>query len=310
MNADIMAEWFRRQGYTVVRTESSYWYDAGLRVFQAFPYHWLIEPTEKELDRLFFDKAALALRFSTQLNASQGKISYHVVCRDPGFALSSLPRQARQNVQRGLAYARIEKIPIQQLATEGWRLRQDTLERQGRSRAENREWWHRMCMSAEGLPGFESLAAVRGDELVAAFLAFKCDDWYILPYEQSSSAHIDSRVNHSLFFTVTQNAFKDPGTSSVFFGLESLDAPPTIDDFKLRMGFQAYAVRQRVAFHPYLRLAANNTTHHLVKLLKGRNPSRYTLAKAEGILRFYLEGKQPLQSQTWPNALVHTERHK
>ena len=49
MNAEIFAEWLRRQGHSVVRTTSSYWYDKSSRVYQAFPYHWIIQPTEEEL---------------------------------------------------------------------------------------------------------------------------------------------------------------------------------------------------------------------------------------------------------------------
>ena len=49
MNPEIFAEWKRRQGYQVLQTASSYWFNQGPRVFQAFPYHWVIEPTEKDV---------------------------------------------------------------------------------------------------------------------------------------------------------------------------------------------------------------------------------------------------------------------
>ena len=37
MNSETFAEWLRRQGHRVYRTASSYWYEAGPRVLQAFP---------------------------------------------------------------------------------------------------------------------------------------------------------------------------------------------------------------------------------------------------------------------------------
>ena len=52
MNAEIFSEWLRRQGYIVVKTESSYWYDAWPRVFQAYPYHWVIQPEQAEINAL------------------------------------------------------------------------------------------------------------------------------------------------------------------------------------------------------------------------------------------------------------------
>ena len=49
MDAETFAEWLRRQGHRVVHTASCYWYDAGPQVYQAFPYHWIIDPVEDEL---------------------------------------------------------------------------------------------------------------------------------------------------------------------------------------------------------------------------------------------------------------------
>ncbi len=69
MNADIFAEWFRRQGYRVLRTPSSYWYEASSRVYQAFPYHWLIEPPEQELRGLLVKNNAIAVRYSAPLTS-------------------------------------------------------------------------------------------------------------------------------------------------------------------------------------------------------------------------------------------------
>ena len=86
MNADTFAEWLRRQGHRVVRTPSSYWYDAGPRVFQAFPYHWLIEPSNREVRNLMLERGIAALRYSTPLTASSGAVSYQVVLR--GFSVN------------------------------------------------------------------------------------------------------------------------------------------------------------------------------------------------------------------------------
>ncbi len=303
MNAEVMAEWFRRQGYAVVHTASSYWYDAGLRVFQAFPFHWLIQPSEEELEQLLRRSRAIALRYSVMLDAPEGMASYHVVCEDPGFDLSSLPRQARQNINRGLAYAKIEQIPVSRLAKEGWPLRQDTLARQGRSGAETQKWWDRLCMSALDLPGFECYGATRHGELIASVLGFRCDDSYIIPYAQSSSAHLESRANNALFYSITREAFKNPEISIVFLGIQSLDAPPSVDDFKFRMGYTAKPVRQRVVFHSNLRPLANKFSHRILEEMHRKYHSNYRFAKAEGILRFYLEGKLPLHKQRVPDCL-------
>jgi hypothetical protein len=304
MNAEIFAEWLRRQGYRVVRTPSSYWYETSSRVYQAFPYHWVIEPEERELNQLLRQNKAIALRYSTPVTAPRGKVSYHVVCQDPAYELASLPRQARQNIRRGLEYASVEPIPLSRLATEGWSLRRDTLERQGRAGAESEAWWRRLCLSAEGLPGFEAWGAIHNGQLVASFLAFTCDNCYTLPYEQSATAHLKYRVNNAIFYTIAHEALKRRGISNVFFCLHSLDAPVSVDGFKFRMGFTAKPVRQRVVFHPWLAPLFNKASCAVIRRVLCRYPDSPTLAKAEGMLRFYLEGKGPLTEQDWPECLT------
>ncbi len=304
MNADTFAEWFRRQGYRVVRTASSYWYEAGARVWQAFPYHWLIEPPAKELRELLLRQGGIALRYSTPFSASQGKVSYHIVCENPQYGLASLTRQARQNTRRGLEYAEVRQIPLARLAQEGWALRRDTLERQGRLGAESETWWRRMCTTAEDLPGFEAWGALHHDELTASFLAFTCDDRFTLPHEQSATAHLDYRPNNAIFYEIIRQAVQRPGINGVFFGLHSLDAPATVDEFKLRMGCTAKPVRQRVVFNPVLAPLANEMSHSLVQRAVARDPSSHILAKAEGIMRFYLEGRRPPAAQDWPECLA------
>lgn len=303
MNAEVFAEWLRRQGHQVIRTESSYWYDAGPRVYQAFPYHWLIEPSQAELKGIFMDYKAIALRYSTPLSAPSGKISYHVVCMDPGYDVAGLPRQTRQNVRRGLESATIELIPISRLADEGWLMRRDSLERQGRVDAETEQGWRRMCQSAEDLPGFEAWGAICDGQLAASFLAFQCEDWYTLPYEQSATAYLESRINNAIFYSVTNEAIHRSGISGVFFCLQSLDAPASVDQFKFRMGMTARVVRQRVTFHPWLEPFLGKPVYSMVKGWLERQPNRPALAKMEGMLRFYQEGKSLPLEQDWPACL-------
>lgn len=304
MNAEVFAEWLRRQGYRVIRTPSSHWYEASSRVYQAFPYHWVIEPSEQELNELLLKHSAIALRYSAPLTAPQGKVSYHVVCEDPAYDLPSLPRQTRQNVRKGLEYAHVEPIPLSRLATEGWLLRRDTLERQRREAAESEAWWHRVCMSAEDLPGFEAWGALHDGQLTASFLSFTCDDCFTLPHEQSASAYLEYRVNNALYFAIIREAFNRPGISGLFFCLQSLDAPSSVDEFKFRMGCTAKAVRQRVVFHPLLAPLLGRFSHAAVQRVLKRYPSYSSLAKLEGMLRFHLEGKCSPAEQDWPECLA------
>ncbi len=96
---------------------------------------------------------------------------------------------------------------------------------------------------------------------------------------------------------------EDADITSILYGLHSLDAPSSVDEFKFRMGYTPQPVRQRVVFHPWLRPLINRATLATLNRLNRSFPGHATLAKAEGMVRFYLEGLKPLQDQQWPTCL-------
>lgn len=304
MNAENFARWLQRQGYRVVRTPSSYWYEASRGVYQAFPYQWVIEPAVSELRGLLRRERAIALRYSTPVSAPRGMMSYHVVCEDPSYDMATLSRQARQNVRKGLRYVDVERISIDRLANDGWQLRQETLARQGREGAEGEAWWRRLCQSAADLEGFEAWGALHDGQLLASFLAFRCDGCYSLPYEQSVTSALEHRVNNAIFYAVIREAIQRTDISQVFLCLHSLDAPSSVDKFKFRMGCTARPVRQRVVFHPWLAPALNRLSHAALRKLTRWRSESPILPKFEGMVRFYLEGRRGLREQVWPECLA------
>ncbi len=306
MNAEVFAEWFRRQGHRVVRTASSYWCDAGPRVYQAFPYHWLIQPSAMELSGLLIGKAAVALRYSTPFDAMDGKVSYHVVLESaPPYELETLRAQARNGVRRGLSVCRVERIPVERLAEEGWHLQQDTLDRQGRSRSMSQADWQRTCLAAKNLDGFEAWGAIVEGELAASVLTVRIDDVYCVPYAQSLRKYLNKYVNNALFFSFSREMLSRPGVKMIFYSMQSLDAPESVDEFKFRMNLKPKPVRQCVVFNPLLRPMCNSAAHAMVARLQHRYPNSSILPKAEGMLRFHLEGKRPLGEQEWPECLAY-----
>jgi len=302
MNAETFAEWMRRQGHRVFRTASSYWYDAGPRVLQAFPYHWLITPDEKELRDLMVGNGIAALRYSTPLDFPKGMVSYHVVLHKP-YELERLRSQARNGVKRGLEHFRVEQISFERLATEGWVLQQDTLARQDRLRSMTQAKWEHLCRSADGLRGFEAWAAISNGELAGAVIICRIEDVFNVPYAMSHSRFLPDHVNNVIFYVVSREMLGREGVSGIFFTVQSLDAPANVDEFKFRMGFEPRAVRQRVDFHPFLNPLATPRVHTWVQKLLQRDSSNPQLAKAEGMLRFHVEGERSIAEQNLPECL-------
>jgi hypothetical protein len=303
MNAQIFAEWLRRQGHHVVRTESSYWYDAGPRVLQAFPYHWVVQPSAQEMRELTIRQNRVAARYSAPLGVPDGMVSYHAVLGGP-YNPKTLNDAARSDIRRGLRHCQVEPISCERLAEEAWTLQHDTLERQGRAKSMSQSEWKRICLSAKDLPGFEAWGAIHDGELVSALLSCTLDDTVSILYQQSSTCHLPFRVNNALISVFTQAVLERPDVRYIFYGLHSLDAPPSVDEFKFRMGYSAKPVRQRVIFNPYFRPFVNHLSHGFIKACLKIRPDSATIAKAEGIFRFYLQGKRPLSGQHWPKALM------
>jgi hypothetical protein len=294
MTPDIYAEWLRRQGQRVVRTESSYWQSEGMRVFQAFPYHWLIEPGENELRELMFGHHALALRYSLPARDPQlGNSCYHAVYTGKDYDLETLSAWARKNVRRGLRNSTVGPITLERYLEEGWRLRVDTLARQGRRLKESKADWCRRYAAASGLDGFEVWAAQVNGQLAATLVTFQMDSWAYMLYQQCHSDYLTEHVNNALSFVVTQTLIRRANLHGIFYGMQSLDAPASVDEFKFRMGYQAKPVRQRVAFHPYLAPLVNRVTRRITKTLALWSPRTRLLAKADGMLRLSLAEKNP-----------------
>jgi hypothetical protein len=303
MNAESFAEWMRRHGHQVYRTASSYWYDAGPRVLQAFPYHWLITPGKEEIQDLMVKHGIVALRYSTSLDSPAGMVSYHIELHLP-YELDRLKSQTRNGVKRGLEHFQIERIPFERLATEGWALQYDTLARQDRVRSMKQEQWERMCRAAEGLPGFETWAAIAGGDLAGALIICRVDDVISVPFAMSRSCCLRDHVNNALFYSVCRETLSRAGVSNIFFTVQSLDAPANVDEFKFRMGFEFKPVRQQVDIHPFANPFATPTLHAWVQKLLHRDPSNPFLAKAEGMLHFHIEGKRSIAEQSWPDCLT------
>jgi hypothetical protein len=288
MTPEIYAEWLRRQGHRVIRTQSSYWHSSGMGAFQAFPYHWLIDPSKEELSELASRHHALALRYSMSPDGAHNGDSYHAVFIGADYDFSNLGSWGRKNVRRGLRSCTVGPISFDRYVEEGWALRLDTLARQQRRIRESREDWRRKISALTGLDGFEVWAAEVQGRLGATLVVFQMDGWAYMVYQQCHRDFLREHVNNALSFTVTRDLIRRPNTRGIFYGMRSLDAPPTVDEFKFRMGYEAKPVKQRIVFSPYLTPFVNSFSHRLLRTAHKLAPEQRWLAKAEGMFRFAL----------------------
>jgi hypothetical protein len=298
MNAEIYAEWLRRQGQRVVPTASSYWHSEGMGIFQAFPYHWLIEPAEHELGELASDHGAVVLRYSMPAKIMPAQImsakmateagSYHTVCTALDYGFESLGAKTRHHTRRSLRECAVGPITFERYEEEGWQLRVDTLARQQRRLRESRNNWRTRCLAAADLEGFEVWAAEVNSRLAATLLIFRMDDWYYLLYQQCHRAYLGKHANNALTFHVTTTLLQRTGVRGIYYGMRSLDAPASVDEFKFHMGYQRRPVRERIVFHPAIVPLLNRFSHQLLKTARRISPRQRWLAKAEALVRLSL----------------------
>ena len=304
MTPDIFAEWLRRRGQRVIRTANSYWVESGPRVFQAFPYHWIIEPAEEELLDFFRAQKAIGGRYSTPITTAEGCVSYHASYEAATYDFEDLSKWARKNTKRGLTRCSVEPISFDRLSDEGWELQHDTLNRQGRKLKFTKVDWQKICITARDLPGFEAWGALVGKQLAASVITFQMDNCCYMLYQQCHHLFLTDHVNNALSYCVTHTMIQRPSIKSILYGLHSLDAPASVDEFKFRMGYTARPVRQRVVFHPLVAPIANPLAQAGLKAVQKLFPGSAALAKAEGMLRFYLQGRRPLAEQDWPESML------
>lgn len=285
MNAGVYSEWLRRQGQTVIRTQSSYWHCERLGVYQAFPYHWTIAPGPDELSELFTRHRAVALRYSMPAECAQGCVSYLIAYEGERYNLENLGHRTRKNVRRGLRECTVEKISMQLLADEAWEIRSDTLDRQRRDLKVTRDSWRARYLAASDLKGFQAWGArVRGT-MAAYLVTFQMEDCLCIIDHQSHRDYLDLNVNNALTFVVTEQGVTIPGVRLLSYGLESLDAPERVSEFKFHMGYTRKPIRQQILFAPRFSPLINRFTHGLTKAFVRLRPANRQLAKAEGMLR-------------------------
>lgn len=302
MNAEIFAEWLEMQGLSTYRTHSTYWCEVSPKVFQAFPYHWIIQPSESEVNEFIHSKQAIALRFCTPVSCP-GMISYHIVFQGNDYSLEKLDRRTRQNIRKGLKNCTIEKIPFSKFADEGWFLEEDTIIRQGRDVNLEKQKWHTKIMAAAELPGFEAWGAYIDSNLAASILSFQMDDCCELITQQCYSEFLKYRVNNALIYHVTNEMVNRSEINRIFYTMQSLDAPESVDEFKIRMGYTALPVKQRIVFHPWLSPLIKRPTKWLASSLIRIQPTNANFTKFEGMIKFYSEGEKPDTEQIWPSFL-------
>lgn len=247
------AHFLASTGHRVLRGAGAYWYDASPTFFLSLPSHRLLRPSAEELRELMRNQPCAGLRFPAPIEGP-GKLSYQIVCDTPGYDIDSLSANARSKVRRGLRRCEIAPVAFSTIAAHGQAADRDTLARQGRPVRLPGPAWQRFWDAAAATQGMEGWGAFVGQDLVAFLVSVQFDDCVEFLLARSRSDAFDAYPNNALIFQVAHEMLAVRRVRQVTFGLESLEPVGPLDQFKFGMGFRAAPLRQRVLFHPFVRL--------------------------------------------------------
>jgi hypothetical protein len=287
VTAEQFARFLGNTGHRIVRSKSSYWFDASFGVFLSCPSQRLLSPCEEELRQVLRNQPCFALRFAGP-EEGPGKPSYQLVCEDREYSLERLSSNGRSKVRRGLKRCEVGPVPFDELESLGRAADADTLERQGRDAAVAGDRWQKFWRAAASTPGIEGWAARVGSDIAAFLVTVQFEDGVEFLMARSRSDYSSAYPNNALVFTVTREMLVERGVGQITFGLESLEPVESLDQFKLGMGFCRRPLRQRVEFHPVLRPLVRSAVARglLNHWANAPGPERTFWRKAAGMLRF------------------------
>ncbi|MGD0945890.1 MAG: hypothetical protein ABSA52_00550 [Candidatus Binatia bacterium] len=285
------ANFLRELGHRVVQTRSNYWYDASRFFFLSAPPHRVYDPPEEEIRAVLRRLPCMGLRFAAPIEG-HGKLSYQIVCDNPGYSIEALSANVRSKVRRGLKRCEVGPIPFSVIATAGRQAHYDTLARQGRDGVLTGESWDKFWAAAGATEGFEGWAAWSGSELAAFLVTVTFEDAVEFMLARSCSNRLGAYPNNALLFYVTEEMLVRRRVPAVTFGLESLEPVGPLDQFKFAMGFRPRSIRQRVVFHPLVRILLRRGVVRTLfrRLTDHRGTNAVFWRKAAGLLRFAEEG--------------------
>ena len=284
MEAEQFAQFFARQGYGTLKTESALWYKIHPFCWQSIPYHKVAEPSAAEIRRLFFKHFSLLIRFFSE--SRHGTLPGHIwVCDCRDYDLAALETKTRNQVRRGLEKNELERIDFAFLAKAGWELIRDTAGRQARNAdfADQPEW-ERYCAAAAGIQDFEAWGAFGHGRLAAFLVGAHVDGYYYILHQASRTADLKNYPNNALIYLVTKLKMSDPEIQVVSYGLDSMEDTPGLKNFKQRMGFYRRPLNQKILINPMGKWLKSKAAKTVVMHLLKNYPQNNYLRKIAALL--------------------------
>jgi hypothetical protein len=254
LDRDRLLAFFAKAGFKVHRSAHAGWYEAGPRFLLGVPTHEPIAIDDAEAKSALAATGALGMRYITA-RQSEGATSWQMTATGSDYDLDQFSGNTRSKIRRGLKSNEIRRISGDELIRVGEQAFLDTVSRQGRADRYGIDRWHALMRAADAERGIEIWSAWHEDKMAAYLLTMVFEDNCELYEARSRNDTLKHYPNNALIYTVTRHLLVERKLPQVTFGIEGLEELESLDSFKLAIGFVKKPVRQRVVFHPALRLA-------------------------------------------------------
>ena len=244
-------DFLERIGYHVIKSKIRYWYNSAPRFYEYISPFALINPSGDEIRNLFDRYRMAAIKYCAD-QAQPGKPSFLYVVENKFYDLRDIQSRMRTTIHKGLKNCQVNRIDFEYLHDHGMRLNSDTLVRQKRfnSTFSNPKRWKAFYEAGSKVDGAICWGAFVKEVLAACMVAFITDGYSILLHNMSRTELLPLRINNALTYIATQKMLMLTEVQCVTHGREAIRNLPSLDDFKVKMGYKKRPLNQVVQFHP------------------------------------------------------------
>lgn len=250
----VIARFLELRGRRVIEATGCCWVNVrnGSRYFESIPNHLLLEPEPGEVEQVLRRGGGLLARYPSR--GSGGLVGGRYVCRDPNFDLSSLGKQRRKDVRRGLRNCEIRLVTLEELLGQGLTLNRDTMARQHRFDPEYGDvrHWETFVEAVVCSPAVVVIGAFIGRRLASYVTLVQDGDAIHLLDRMTRTKDLKMFPGEALLFTVMREALRRPEIRLVSGGPVPLLGMDGLHRYKLRSGYEVAPCRVMFRLHPAL----------------------------------------------------------
>ena len=286
MNVETFCQFYERVGFHIIESPSSYWLDLRSRFYIALPLHSIINPDVEEVSELIARHRLIGAKYSSPANGI-GVTGGIWMCDNKEYDLSSLKKRTRAHVRKGLKACDCHEIDFDYLCREGLALNRETMARQGRDDPlfSNEKRWRRLTAAGKAVVGAQAWGALVDGQLAAYLITFQVDDVLCILYGMCHTDMLPHRPNHALVYTLITTSMARPDVRCVSGGPASIFDLPSLDQYKISMGFKKEPAELVVVLHPWLRpMLLSRLGQRALAVARRLRPGSDSLKRAAAIL--------------------------